>query len=111
MCCTTLTSNSQPLLFFKNYSNLNALKALRLEQFSITLFIFYYDALHGDDRYAVLAEVEFHASAVEVQICDLVEVVQNALVVAEEQISPEAADQISLVEVVQSALAVAGHNA
>ena len=54
---------------------------------------------------------ESHTSMVEVQICDLVEVVPNALVVAEEQISPEAADQISLVEVVQSALAVAGHNA
>ena len=60
----------------------------------------------------VLVAKESHTSAVvEQKRAPAVEVVQNALVVAEEQISPEAADQISLVEVVQSALAVAAHNA
>lgn len=51
----------------------------------------------------VLVAEESHTSAVEEQ--------KRAPAVAEEQISPEAADQISLVEVVQSALAVADHNA
>ena len=60
----------------------------------------------------VLVEEESHTSAVvEQKRAPAVAVVQNALVMAEEQISPEAADQISLVEVVQSALAVADHNA
>lgn len=58
----------------------------------------------------VLVAEESHTSAV-VEQKRAPAVVQNALVVAEEQIFPEAADQISLVEVVQSALAVAGHNA
>lgn len=60
----------------------------------------------------VLVAEESHTSAVvEQKRAPAVAVVQNALGVAEEQIFPEAADQISLVEVVQSALAVAGHNA